>query len=177
MSLIWPNGPGDGLRPQLFFTNPVGIVTRALLSAGHRAVGLCNVAIGFERDFASLLGVSPDRVSLGHVGLNHLTWERSVSVEGVDVLPELLDKHADEIAPYTGMTADFIRHLGMVPSYYLRYYYAHDAVVESLRGATTRTSTRMRNSHSTPPSAAGGTGCTTRCSRIRWWARRTRRSA
>ena len=42
-------------------------------------------AIGFQRDFASLLGVSPDRVSLGHVGLNHLTWERSVSVDGVDV--------------------------------------------------------------------------------------------
>src|SRR5262249_38130712 len=30
------------------FTNPVGIVTRALLDAGHRAVGLCNVAIGFQ---------------------------------------------------------------------------------------------------------------------------------
>ena len=41
------------------FTNPVGIVTRALLSAGYRAVGLCNVAIGFQRHFASLLGVPP----------------------------------------------------------------------------------------------------------------------
>ena len=120
------------------FTNPVGIVTRALLTAGHRAVGLCNVAIGFQREFASLLGVAPGRVSLGHVGLNHLTWERSVLLDGVDVLPELLAKHADEIAPHTGMPADFIRHLGMVPSSYLRYYYAHDAVVESLRGAETR---------------------------------------
>ncbi len=120
------------------FTNPVGIVTRALLTAGHRAVGLCNVAIGFQRDFASLLGVAPARVSLGHVGLNHLTWERSVLLDGVDVLPELLAKHADEIAPHTGMPADFIRHLGMVPSYYLRYFYDHDAVVESLRGAETR---------------------------------------
>ena len=36
------------------FTNPVGIVTRALLDAGHRAVGLCNVAIGFQRLFARL---------------------------------------------------------------------------------------------------------------------------
>jgi 6-phospho-beta-glucosidase len=27
------------------FTNPVGIVTQALLDAGHRAIGLCNVAI------------------------------------------------------------------------------------------------------------------------------------
>ena len=43
------------------FTNPVGIVTRALLDAGHRAVGLCNVAIGFQRYFAGLLGVPPGR--------------------------------------------------------------------------------------------------------------------
>ena len=120
------------------FTNPVGIVTRALLTAGHRAVGLCNVAIGFQRDFAGILGVAPDRVSLGHVGLNHLTWERSVRVDGVDALPGLLEKHAEQIAPHTGLPADFIRHLGMVPSYYLRYYYAHDAVVTASRGAPTR---------------------------------------
>src|SRR5207249_8748063 len=51
------------------FTNPVGIVTRALLDAGHRAVGLCNVAIGFQRSFAAMLGVDPGQVSLDHVGL------------------------------------------------------------------------------------------------------------
>jgi 6-phospho-beta-glucosidase len=120
------------------FTNPVGIVTRALLTAGYRAVGLCNVAIGFQRDFASMLGVTPDRVSLGHVGLNHLTWERSVLVDGSDVLPKLLADHAEDIAPHTGLPAEFIRRLGLVPSYYLRYYYAHDAVVAEQRGAVTR---------------------------------------
>ncbi len=73
------------------FTNPVGIVTRALLDAGHRAVGLCNVAIGFQRQFAGLLGVPPERVSLDHVGLNHLTWERAVLVDGTDRLPGLLE--------------------------------------------------------------------------------------
>src|SRR6478752_7993898 len=41
------------------FTNPVGIVTRALLDAGHRAVGLCNVAIGFQRHFAEQLNRPP----------------------------------------------------------------------------------------------------------------------
>ena len=41
------------------FTNPVGIVTRALLDDGHRAIGLCNVAIGFQRRFAAWLGVEP----------------------------------------------------------------------------------------------------------------------
>jgi len=120
------------------FTNPVGIVTRALLSAGYRAVGLCNVAIGFQRRFAAMLGVPSGAVSLGHVGLNHLSWERSVLVDDKDVLPGLLATRADEIAPHTGLPADFIRHLGMVPSYYLRYYYAHDAVVAEQRGAVTR---------------------------------------
>ncbi len=71
------------------FTNPVGIVTRALLDAGHRAIGLCNSAIGFQRRFASLLDVAPQRVALDHVGLNHLTWERAVMVDGSDALPGL----------------------------------------------------------------------------------------
>src|SRR6478736_4126444 len=62
------------------FTNPVGIVTRALLDDGHRAVGLCNVAIGFQRRFASMLDVPPSAVRLDHVGLNHLTWERGAFV-------------------------------------------------------------------------------------------------
>ena len=80
------------------FTNPVGIVTRALLSHGHKAVGLCNVAIGFQRRFAKLLGVTPDQVQLDHVGLNHLTWERAVRVDGEDMLPKLLEGHVGELA-------------------------------------------------------------------------------
>src|SRR5438067_8104009 len=69
------------------FTNPVGIVTRALLDAGHRAVGLCNVAIGLQRFLAQLLGVEPERVLVDQVGLNHLTWVRGVLLDGTDVLP------------------------------------------------------------------------------------------
>lgn len=83
------------------FTNPVGIVTRALLQAGHRAVGLCNVAIGLQRKFAALLDVAPAELHLDHVGLNHLTWETGVRLhgpEGEDVLPRLLARHADAIA-------------------------------------------------------------------------------
>ena len=74
----------------LDFTNPVGIVTQALLDAGHRAVGLCNVAIKIQRRIAAQRGVTPERVELEHVGLNHLTWERAVRVDGQDVLPEIL---------------------------------------------------------------------------------------
>ncbi|MFT3871409.1 MAG: 6-phospho-beta-glucosidase [Nocardioides sp.] len=120
------------------FTNPVGIVTRALLQAGHRAVGLCNVAIGFQRRFAAMLDVSPDLVALDHVGLNHLTWERAARVDGVDRLPEILDRHVDELAADIELPAELMTTLGVVPSYYLRYFYAHDEVVRELMDAEPR---------------------------------------
>jgi 6-phospho-beta-glucosidase len=119
------------------FTNPVGIVTRALLQAGHRAVGLCNVAIGFQREFATRFGVEPSRVSLGHVGLNHLTWERNVWVDGVDRLPELFQNVA-ELAEEVELPPRLLQLLGVVPSYYLRYYYSHDEVLHEELGAPTR---------------------------------------
>jgi 6-phospho-beta-glucosidase len=49
------------------FTNPVGIVTQALIDEGHRAIGLCNVAINLQRSLAERFGVEPDRVELEHV--------------------------------------------------------------------------------------------------------------
>jgi 6-phospho-beta-glucosidase len=114
----------------LDFTNPVGIVTRALLDHGHRAVGLCNVAIGNQRAAAQLLDVEPGSVSLDHVGLNHLTWTRQVLVDGQDRLPTLLDDFADELAERSGLPAEVLRRLRVWPSYYLRYFYEHDHVVE-----------------------------------------------
>jgi 6-phospho-beta-glucosidase len=120
------------------FTNPVGIVTRALLDAGHRAIGLCNVAIGFQREFAGLLAVQPDRVELDHVGLNHLTWERAAVVDGTDALPGLIAAHGEAIAVHTGLPLSVMAGLAAVPSYYLHYYYAHDAAVAEQRGRPTR---------------------------------------
>ncbi|MCD9872288.1 6-phospho-beta-glucosidase [Streptomyces guryensis] len=123
------------------FTNPVGIVTRALLQAGHKAVGLCNVAIGFQRKFADRLGVSPADVHLDHVGLNHLTWETGVRLggpEGENVLPKLLAEHGDTIAADLRLPRALLDRLGVVPSYYLRYFYAHDEVVRELRTKPSR---------------------------------------
>jgi 6-phospho-beta-glucosidase len=121
------------------FTNPVGIVTRALLDAGHRAVGLCNVAIGFQRSFARMLGVEPGRVVVDQVGLNHLTWVRAVRFDGEDVLPELLATHGDELADHAGgLPRELLEELGAVPSYYLRYFYAHDRVLAEQRTGVPR---------------------------------------
>ncbi|WP_217207248.1 6-phospho-beta-glucosidase [Streptomyces sp. AC550_RSS872] len=123
------------------FTNPVGIVTRALLQEGHKAVGLCNVAIGFQRKFAALLDVPAAQIHLDHVGLNHLTWETGVRLggpEGENVLPRLLADHGDKIAADLHLPTSLLDRLTVVPSYYLRYYYAHDDVVRELRTKPSR---------------------------------------
>ncbi len=124
------------------FTNPVGIVTRALVNEGHRAVGLCNVAIGFQRRFANILGVDHRNVTLDHVGLNHLSWERGVHVKTasgtVDRLPALLSSHLPAVAEEVRLPASLISMLGAVPSYYLRYFYAHDVVLGEQRVEPTR---------------------------------------
>ena len=120
------------------FTNPVGIVTRALLDAGHRAVGLCNVSIGFQRGFARRLGVEPDQVLVDNVGLNHLTWVRSVRVDGEDVLPDLLAEHGDELAAEARLPRRLLDELGVIPSYYLHYFYAHDEVLAEQRDGVPR---------------------------------------
>ena len=120
------------------FTNPVGIVTRALLDHDHRAVGLCNVAIGNQRAAAALLGVESAQVALDHVGLNHLTWTRRVLVDEQDRLPELLATSAEALAGRSGLPAELLRRLGVWPSYYLRYFYEHDHVVEQQRSKPSR---------------------------------------
>jgi 6-phospho-beta-glucosidase len=121
------------------FTNPVGIVTQALLDQGHRAIGLCNVAIGFQRRFAKRFGVEPDRVELEHVGLNHLSWIRGVKVDGVDRLDEILAAAAAELADDVGTPPEIVGLTHSIPSYYLKYYYAFDKVLASqLDGAESR---------------------------------------
>jgi len=120
------------------FTNPVGIVTQALLDEGHRAVGLCNVAIWAQRRIGHYLGVDPDDVEVEHVGLNHLTWIRSArtrhagafgGTSGEDRLDELFDRFGPEVELESGVPIDVLRLQHALPSYYVHYYYGHDAEV------------------------------------------------
>lgn len=120
------------------FTNPVGIVSRALLDAGHRAVGLCNFAIGQQRWMARLHDVDPARIVVDPVGLNHFSWVRRVLLDGEDVLPRLLDQRIDEVLPDVPFPEALLRMLGALPSSYLRYYYFHDQVVEQMKAERPR---------------------------------------
>jgi 6-phospho-beta-glucosidase len=126
------------------FTNPTGLVTQALLDRDVRAVGLCNVAIGFQRRFAERFGVEPERVELEHVGLNHLSWVRAVKVDGVDRLPELIQTDLEGLSADAEISPELMRALEAVPSYYLRYYYRTREMLERQAGGTTRAEEVMR---------------------------------
>jgi len=113
----------------LDFTNPAGLVTQGLIDHGHRAIGLCNIPIGFQRELAKQLGVEPERVQLEHVGLNHLSWERKVLVDGEDRLPGLIDTYSDQLGEEVDLPGELVRLNRALPSYYLRYFYLTSDVV------------------------------------------------
>jgi 6-phospho-beta-glucosidase len=93
----------------------------------------------FQRHFAKVLDVEPERIELDHLGLNHLTWEVGVRLDGEDALPSLLaEEHVERVARATGLPAQLVQRLGTVPSYYLHYFYEHDAVVDEERRSKSR---------------------------------------
>ena len=131
----------DGIRAsinQWAAAAAVSVPASALLDEGHKAVGLCSAAMVFQRHFAKVLQIAPESIELDHVGLNHLTWEVGVRVDGRDVLHELTTEHVDRVAPATGLPADLVRRLGVVPSYYLHYFWDHDDLVEHARSHESR---------------------------------------
>ncbi|WP_040282684.1 6-phospho-beta-glucosidase [Tessaracoccus massiliensis] len=118
------------------FTNPAGIVTQAMRRVlGERVVGICDTPIGLVRRVSRLLGVSLEhdqsRVDYDYLGLNHLGFLRSVSVDGLDRLPEILadDARLEEIEEARLIGKDFVRALGALPNEYLYYYFHTDAAV------------------------------------------------
>jgi len=120
------------------FTNPAGIVTEAVCRfATTRCVGLCNVPREFQMDVARHMRVEADRVKLDWVGLNHLGWARRIIVDGSDILPYLIDSlesaYGPRNIPDLEYPKGFLKALRMLPSSYVRYYYAPDAMLEQLK--------------------------------------------
>jgi 6-phospho-beta-glucosidase len=123
------------LAPQAWlvnFTNPSGLATQALADCAPdiRAVGVCNVPITAKMHL--LVGLEadghhydPDQVQLDTLGLNHLSWHRGLKFQGQDLWPLVMELILREPAQYELGHWDqgALRALGMIPNYYLGYYY------------------------------------------------------
>lgn len=130
----------------LNFTNPAGMVTEAISRHSKvKSIGLCNAPIGLQKWLSEKYDTPISHIYTEFVGLNHLHWVTRIEVDGVDRLTELLDKREEYSAknvPATEWDPEFLRGLGGLPSYYLKYFYMTDAMLaeqlESLKENGTR---------------------------------------
>ncbi len=117
------------------FTNPSGIITEALAKYSEvEPIGLCNGPIGAQRAIAELLDTDPERIYMDWVGLNHLSWVRGVKLDGREIIGDVIER-----AISSGLVSQFspalLRGLGMLPSYYLDYYYNTNRVLSEQQAA------------------------------------------
>lgn len=119
----------------LNFTNPSGIITEALLKHTNvKVVGLCNNPINMQHFIAQALGVRDEQVFMEWVGLNHVNWVRRVYVDGQDVTGRLMDM-LEQVGHELPFDAELVRTLGVIPTWYLQYYYYHPRKVAEAQAA------------------------------------------
>lgn len=130
----------------LNFTNPAGIVTEAVLKHSKvKTVGLCNSPINFYKFLAKEYGVTERDVLPEFVGINHLHWVTSAYVNGENKLPELIGAGKEYTASNVtalDWDADFLRSLGAIPTYYLRYFYMTDKMYADMKDSLEKNGTR-----------------------------------
>ncbi|TJZ55764.1 6-phospho-beta-glucosidase [Streptomyces piniterrae] len=124
------------------FTNPAGMVTEAMSHVlGDRVIGICDSPVGLVRRAARAAGADPEafrdtgRVGYDYVGLNHLGWLRSLTVDGTELLPGLLadDRALGSFEEGRLFGPEWLRTLGALPNEYLHYYYFRRETLHSLR--------------------------------------------
>jgi 6-phospho-beta-glucosidase len=125
------------------FTNPSGLVTEALqrYAPAVPSVGVCNSAIGMKMSIVKDLEKSTgkeiplERAVLNTLGLNHLSWHRGFTVDGEDVWSQVLTSYIAglETESEPEWDAGTVESLGMIPNYYIQYYYDTDHKLNSQR--------------------------------------------
>jgi len=122
------------------FANPAGLVTEALsrYAPDVPAVGVCNAPITFKMGVLRGLGeseVDPVRATLDTLGLNHLSWHRGFALDGEDIWPQVLQGYLEALRADAHPAWDprTVEVLGMIPNYYLHYYYRTEQVLAEQR--------------------------------------------
>ncbi|MDU1314226.1 MAG: 6-phospho-beta-glucosidase [Clostridium septicum] len=122
------------------FTNPVGMVTEALLKYGaiDKVIGLCNVPIGLEKSTAKILGVDSSRVRIDFAGLNHMVFGLNIYLDGKVVTDKVIKKiiEADASSEVKNIDevkwqSEFLKGLGVLPCSYAKYYFMKDYMLNS----------------------------------------------
>lgn len=120
------------------FTNPSGLVTQALKSAGYdKVIGICDAPSSTKFRMADYLQVEEKDLYVEFAGLNHLSWIRSIKKEGKEILPQLLEDtyFLSQIQEFSMFDPDILRQIGYLPNEYLYYYYHREKALENIQKA------------------------------------------
>lgn len=120
------------------FTNPAGLVSQALRDAGYDfTFGICDAPTSMLAAFAELLSVPAEEVSGELFGLNHLSFFNSVTVNGKNILPKLIDSDvAYERTDLRYFDKAYLKRKSLIPNEYLYYYYSRERAFENINGAS-----------------------------------------
>jgi 6-phospho-beta-glucosidase len=119
------------------FTNPAGVVSQVLRDAGYDfTFGICDAPSGMLRDFAKLYGADPDAVEGECYGLNHLSFFRNITINGKNVVPELLESpEARTATDLKFFEKELLNLIKEIPNEYLYYYYYREKAVKNILAA------------------------------------------
>ncbi|MDR1837439.1 MAG: 6-phospho-beta-glucosidase [Treponema sp.] len=122
------------------FSNPSGIVAEALLNHTKvKMIGLCNCFVNMRAGIAENIG--REDFDYEYLGLNHLSWITSVTVDGKNVL-ERLGKSAGaklKNIPDVDYDDELLAAVPAIPSYYLSYFYLRNEQIQNcLKAEKTR---------------------------------------
>lgn len=119
------------------FTNPAGVVSQTLRDMGYDfTYGICDAPSGMLRSFALLYGENPDNISGEVYGLNHLSFFKSIILNGKDIMNDLIEN--DEAYKKTDMRyfeKDLLRDRKCVLNEYLYYFYYREKAVKNILNA------------------------------------------
>ncbi|WP_026486310.1 alpha-glucosidase/alpha-galactosidase [Caldanaerobius polysaccharolyticus] len=87
----------------LNYTNPMAILTGALIRFGVKTVGLCHSVQGCVPGLLRPLGISTENVQWKIAGINHQAWLLEITRDGKDLYPEIKEKAFSRPTPHNDM--------------------------------------------------------------------------
>ncbi len=119
------------------FTNPAGVVSQTLRDMGYDfTYGICDAPSGMLHTFEKLYG-APEGSAKGEVyGLNHLSYFKSVTMNGREVLHELIEN--DRAYTETDLRyfeKSLLRERNAILNEYLYYFYYREKAVANILNA------------------------------------------
>jgi len=106
------------------FSNPSGIIAEALLNHTKvKMIGLCNCFINMHAEIAKNIGTAD--FDYEYIGLNHLSWITSVTVNGENMLSRLGKSGGGSMKniPDVNYDDELLAAIPAIPSSYLSYFY------------------------------------------------------